>query len=251
MNTPRSQLLTIKQNRSQLENMDRPTVFSTTYIRQYNLIVDIIKKHMPILLADEKMGEVLCTPVQYVAKRASTIVNRVSPSVFPKMKQQSATSWLTVMGFHKCGHKICKSCKYAQIGTTFNSFSQPKNPAYSMRSFMNCNTKNTVYTIYCEACKRQYIGCSSTELKIRIRRHLSDIENLTAVNISAASRHFTEVHNRDTSHFRFMAIERVTPNHRGGDLKKKLLIREAFWIFTLGTRVPQGLNIQQDLRYQY
>lgn len=197
------------------------------------------------------MGEILSNPVQYVAKRACTIGNRVSPSTFPKDKQLSATSWLSTLGFHKCGHKICKSCKFALTGKTFNSCSQPKNPAFNIRSFINCNTKNTIYMIFCEYCKLQYIGCSSTELKVRVRRHLSDIENVSAVNISAASRHFVEVHERDTTYFKFMAIERVTPNHRGGDIRKKLLIREAFWIFTLGTRVPQGLNIRQDLRYQY
>lgn len=43
-----------------------------------------------------------------------------------------------------------------------------------------------------------------------------------------------------------MGIEKVKNNCRGGDLKQKLPMREAFWIFTLGTRTPEGLNIRQD-----
>lgn len=35
------------------------------------------------------------------------------------------------------------------------------------------------------------------------------------------------------------------------DIKRKLLSREAFWIFTLGTCVPTGLNVRQDILYQY
>lgn len=122
---------------------------------------------------------------------------------------------------------------------------------FKISSFINCNTKNTIYVILCNTCMVQYVGCSSTELKVRIRRHLSDITNTAAVNVSAASRHFIQIHDRDISSFKCTDIEKVILNHRGGDLKKKLLIREAFWIFSLNTRIPQGLNIRQDLWYQY
>ncbi|XP_056406356.1 alpha-N-acetylgalactosaminide alpha-2,6-sialyltransferase 1 [Hyla sarda] len=41
-----------------------------------------------------------------------------------------------------------------------------------------------------------------------------------------------------------IAIERVNPSKRGGDLKQKLLNREVFWILKLSTRVP--LEIIED-----
>lgn len=136
------------------------------------------------------------------------------------------------------------------VSKTFFSCSKSNLPVFPVQNYINCNSKNVPYTIICTQCNCQYIGCTSNALKIRIRRHLSDVTNPSSLNVSAASRHFISVHNRDVSHFKFMGIEKVQNNGRGGDIKQKLLMREAFWILTLGTRAPDGLNIRQDLRYQ-
>ncbi|OCT55198.1 hypothetical protein XELAEV_18003920mg [Xenopus laevis] len=42
--------------------------------------------------------------------------------------------------------------------------------------------------------------------------------------------------------FRFMGIDIVTKPRRGGDWNKLLLQRETFWIQTLNTVSPRGLN---------
>lgn len=59
----------------------------------------------------------------------------------------------------------------------------------------------------------------------------NSVRNTGAVGISAASRHFIEVHQRDVQGFRFWEIERVYRGPRGGDMKRTLLKREAYWIF--------------------
>lgn len=50
-----------------------------------------------------------------------------------------------------------------------------------------------------------------------------------------------------------MGIEKDVRNPRRGgeDIRKLLLEREAKWMFTLGTHMPLGVNIRQDLRYQF
>lgn len=196
------------------------------------------------------MVDILSEPVKYVARRAQTIGNSVSPSTFVS-KNPTSGNWLSTTGFHKCGHSVCKACGFAITRSAFKAISIPNSKPFTIKGFLNCCTKNTIYTIECIACNLQYIGCSSTELKVRIRRHLSDISNINAVNMSAASRHFVTEHNRNVSSFKFSAIEKVKVGHRGGDTKKLLLVREAFWIFHLHTRHPWGLNYRQDLRYQY
>lgn len=49
------------------------------YSPQYKKITNIIKKYLPILTADQKMTDVLKTPVHYVARKVCTVGNLVSP----------------------------------------------------------------------------------------------------------------------------------------------------------------------------
>lgn len=82
-------------------------------------------------------------------------------------------------------------------------------------------------------------------------RHLSDVTNVDALGVSAASKHFIEAHQKDVRGFNFLGIEKIFRDPRGGDMKRFLLKREARWIFDLATRSPAGLNIRHDQHYHY
>ena len=58
---------------------------------------------------------------------------------------------------------------------------------------------------------------------------------------SSVARHFNAV-GHDVCTLRFQGIEVVNPLKRGGDRDKVLLQREAYWIHTLQTEHPKGLN---------
>lgn len=116
--------------------------------------------------------------------------------------------------------------------------------AVSQRRILN------ILQAVCTICV-QYVGCTTNSLKVRIRRHLSDVNNTLAVNISAVLRHFQTEHAGDVGTFRFQGIERVYKPIRGGDHLKKRLSREAKWIFVLDTWEHNGMNIRQDIRYHY
>ncbi|CAB1346062.1 unnamed protein product [Coregonus sp. 'balchen'] len=47
---------------------------------------------------------------------------------------------------------------------------------------------------------------------------------------------------------RYIGIEMVKMSHRGGDIERKLLQRESFWIHRLNTLSPLGLNEEFDLK---
>lgn len=247
--TPRQTLLQAKVNQGNTTREESPVVFSTPYSPQFNAIKNIVAKYLPILQGDKDMADILSRPVKYVARRARTIGNSVSPSGMVGGSQRE--NWLSIKGFFKCGRSVCKACQFVMSGNNFESTSLVGRKPFVIRDFINCSTKNTIYVISCTECHLQYVGCSSTELKVRIRRHLSDIANVNSVNVSAASRHFISNHNREVTAFKFMGVEKVSVGYRGGNMKKKLLIREAFWMFMLNSRHPDGLNVRQDLRYQY
>lgn len=224
--------------------------FSTPYSPQFNSITNIVRKYLPILYADETMREVLSSSVKFEARKASTLGNVVSTSMFSRAFNEN-TTWLSTVGFFKCGHNKCKACKFETVTNTFSSTSSPELHSFNVNSYINCNTKWVICLITCHIWSLQYVGCTSNSLTIRIRWHLSDVANVDALGISAASRHFVEQHQRDVSRFSFLGIERVSRNPRGGDWKRHLLRREARWIFDLGSRSPAGLNLRQDRRYHY
>lgn len=222
-------------------------VFSTPFSKQYYDVVQIIKRYLPLLNGDETFKNIL--PVKFVAKHAQTLGNAVSPSLFTSGSKHG-DNWIHTSASFKCGYSWCKACKFASVTKTFNSTPNPQASPFIIRNYINCNSKNIISLFTCEECQLQYFGCTSNALKIRIRWHLLDATKELALNVSAASRHFSLVHGGDTSRFTFSGIESVTQTIRGGDMIRKLLPREAFWIFTLGTRAPMGMNIRQDLFYQ-
>lgn len=123
---------------------------------------------------------------------------------------------LITKGCNRCGHLKCIACNHIQVTHQFTSVNNNKH--YLIDSYINCNTKNVVYLATCTLCQLQYVGCTSTPLKIRIRRHLSDIRNINSVNVSGISRHFKQVHKGEITGFSFCGIEQIFPDIRGGDL---------------------------------
>lgn len=222
--------------------------FSTTYSRQFNNIVNIVKKHLPILSVENSLREVLDEGIRFVSRRAPTIANKVSPSMYRSVSSDRPT-WLSTVGFFKCGHRNCTACGFAKITRSFKSCSNGNE--YAIRSYINCNTKNVVYLVTCTACAVQYVGCTSTPLKVRIRRHLSDASKYDAIGASMVSKHCQRYHEGNASHLNFCGIERVSKPLRGGDTRHKLFNRESYWIYCLNTRTPNGMNIRQDLMYFY
>lgn len=82
-----------------IELKKKAVVFTTTFSLQYNQVVRIVKRYLPILSADERMKSILDTPVKFVAKKALTLGSMVSPSLFRSRITQRDT-WLSTVGFH-------------------------------------------------------------------------------------------------------------------------------------------------------
>ena len=94
-------------------------------------------------------------------------------------------------------------------------------------------------------CGLAYIGKTSRSLKTRISEHRSNIR--THDSRSPVAVNFTTF-SHSVSTLSYCGIELVKQPSRGGDLNALLLKREAFWIYTLDTLSPRGLNEDFDLR---
>lgn len=61
---------------------DTPITFSTTHSLQFRQIVRIIKKHLHLLAVEDNMQEVLNSGMRFIYRKASTVANLISPSLF-------------------------------------------------------------------------------------------------------------------------------------------------------------------------
>lgn len=106
---------------------------------------------------------------------------------------------------------------------------------YRITQTISLHQTNCVYLLFCKKWNTQYIGETKHSIKTRLLQHLGNI------------RHNRESNTRLVQHFQLHNIEnvRITGIERNNtwtdnDRKKK----EKLWIYTLGTKEPNGLNMK-------
>lgn len=198
----------------------------------------IIHKHWHIIKSDSTLKE-LSEPPRTVLKRPPNLGNMLVRADLPPLTQPHFLQQ-TPHGNYKCGH--CAQCNFTRRTTTFNHPWTGK--SYQIKGVITCNTNNVIYMLKCP-CGLAYIGKTNRPLKHRISEHRSNIRNHDQK--SPVALHFTNA-KHSVSCLKYTGIEKVNPARRGGDIDTILLQREAFWIYTLDTLSPRGLNEDFDLR---
>lgn len=186
--------------------------FVTTYSRQYNQIVAIVKKCLPILYVDKTLYDILQQGYSFSSRRAPTLGSILSPSLFHP--HHPPRTWLSTTGSFPCGTSTCRQCRRHRKTKTVTSFSTGK--TYTLKHFINCSSKSVVYVVECSACQIQYVGCTIRHLRIRVSEHYNDTVNPNAKNISNVSKHFKTVHGGNLDTFSFFGLEHVKRSTRGG-----------------------------------
>lgn len=143
-------------------------------------------------------------------------------------------------GNYPCGH--CQQCHFTHKTKQFNHPHTGKK--YNIKGIISCSTTNVIYMLKCP-CGLAYIGKTTRSLKTRIAEHRSAIRNNVAT--SSVAVHFSAA-NHNVSTLKYIRIETIKPLRRGGDINSLLLKRELYWIHTLNTLAPKGLNEDFDIR---
>ncbi|OCT94206.1 hypothetical protein XELAEV_18011874mg [Xenopus laevis] len=210
-------------------------MFITTYSKQFYKFKKIVQKYLPVLNGDEKLRKVMENGCGYVTQRARKLGNILLPS------DVCDRTWLSTVGTYCCGATRCVTCSYMEKSSEFVSNST--NIRYNNKCYFNCNTTYVVYLLTCKKCNIQYVGSTSRNLKCRMRQHIHSIESLS----NSTTRHFLECSDFDINNLKIQGIEKFYQSPRGSHKMSKLRHREAYWIFTLDTRQPRGLNFQFDV----
>ena len=91
----------------------------------------------------------------------------------------------------------------------------------------------------CKRCKIQYVGKSETSFNLRLNNHRKDVTRKSI----PASNHFDDKDHKFERDAKFILIEKLkTQNADKEILRKRLKVRENFWILKLETLHPKGLN---------
>lgn len=161
-NLPRNTLLETgrKKRNDQWSNQNKPIIFSTQYSEYYKSVTQVIKRHLPIFSSHDNLRHILQNGIEFVSRRAKTIGNIVSHSMYLK-EDYHAQTWLHTNGSFPCGHKLCTACKHTSKTESFLSIKSRKK--YTINYFLNCYTKNVVYLITCTKCSLQYVGIFQTQ----------------------------------------------------------------------------------------
>ena len=92
---------------------------------------------------------------------------------------------------------------------------------------------------------KKKVGKAETEFNIRLNNHRQDVWKPNAI---PASRHFSGKNRNFNTHAKLILIEHICHGHIDTEkIKERLKQRGKFWILTIETLTPKGLN--QELNY--
>eukprot|EP00096_Caligus_rogercresseyi_P012656 TRINITY_DN5371_c0_g1_i1.p1 TRINITY_DN5371_c0_g1~~TRINITY_DN5371_c0_g1_i1.p1 ORF type:complete len:502 (+),score=89.73 TRINITY_DN5371_c0_g1_i1:41-1546(+) len=125
----------------------------------------------------------------------------------------------------------CVTCELLILGTSFRSSMTGKD--YRLMTPVNCNTKNIIYLVTCNKCRKQYVGKTEQQFKQRHYGHRREIET----KVSPLGKHFAD--ECGYINWRFQIIDIC-------EVPSDLTRREGYWQQELQTYAPQGLNSRRE-----
>ena len=138
----------------------------------------------------------------------------------------------TLTAIIRCQNSRCATCQSHLICS--NAFKCTKTEtSYPLRHSFTCKSSNVVYLITCTKCHKQYVGMTTSPLSTRINQHRTNILRKVPVYIC---KHFN-LPNHSLTNLKVQPIDKASSYNELQEL-------EHFWISTLKTLQPSGLNVK-------
>ncbi len=133
-----------------------------------------------------------------------------------------------------CRHPRCSTCKqHLSCAPTFKS--TRTGTVYPIRHSFSCTSTNLIYLITRTKCKKQYVGLTTQQLNTRLNHHRTNILTNQPIYLCV---HFN-FPDHSLQHLQVQPIDCPTDS---SNTLHELRQLEKFWIKTLRTAQPQGLN---------
>lgn len=212
----------------------------TTYTNWSNRIAGIVNKYWPIIQRCHSMiTEFQDRPLMSYRRPANLRDKLVKSDVGLKGQKTQTFIGKPRLGSFPC--LACVNCQYMQKG---EKFTHPLTGITSkINFFLTCNSSYVVYALWCP-CKMVYIGETKNDIKTRINQHRYSIRK-KRLDLPVP-KHFCEMDHREKD-LRFMVLDHIPTQRRGGDRGLMLKKRELMWIHKLNSLTPNGLNVDYKI----
>ena len=134
----------------------------------------------------------------------------------------------------RCNHPRCATCKHLNCSRYFTS---KRTGTFTIRHSFSCNSSNLIYLITCTKCQKQYVGLTTRQLNVRINHHRTNIINKKPIYMCV---HFN-FPDHSLNNLSVQAIDKPPDNCQNKIQELQRL--ERYWIATLKTKQPLGLNV--------
>ena len=206
-----------------------------TYHPALKVVRDILRKAHRHVAKSVKLSKVLTSPPRVAFRNAKTLKDRLVRS---KLKTKPNKE----PGVFACGRSNCEICDVLLLGKEFKSSVTKKE--YKINFNFNCNSENVIYLLTCKVCNIQYVGTTITRFRDRFNQYKSNINLYSQgrrglMQERVISHFFEQNHNHTYLDMEVQVIDHCDPNDKER--------REEFWIFTLQTLQPNGLNVKTSM----
>lgn len=228
---------------------DRPNfpILLCQYGPHIPLLRRVIKNHWATITSDPNLRKIFPEPPRLVFRKARAISNWVTRSDI-KNKEKPRKLFLTKKGTYPCMN--CCHCSAVIKGDVL--YHPTQGYKIPIKGSFTCQSKNVIYVIKCP-CGLPYVGQTSRSIKTRISEHKSTIRafykdpnKFEDKKETTLARHFHQ-YNHNVSDLKWQVIDQINTNNPNDDTKRLLLRQEVFWIHTLNSLQPTGLN--EDCNY--
>lgn len=208
-----------------------------------------------ILKSDRQIGRLFTNRPKFVYKRGRSIGDQLVRTDVQKREVKGLRAHTDRRGTHAC--LSCQNCTSIIKGDVVHHPMQGQ--AIKIKGFYTCSSPNVIYGLKCP-CGQMYVGQITRQVKVRINEHRSSIRlyktkmeredqkkekidtkiTNTKYGETTVARHFYQ-NNHKVSDLKWMVLEQIEGNNNR-QIQKQLLKREFFWISTLATVFPDGMN---------
>ena len=199
----------------------------------HRYIYEIVKTEHASVLKSPKLAKILPQPPIITYRNAKSISQSIVRARLKPLGVQKR-------GVFKCNHPRCQIDDVLYLGDKFTNFNGSQ--TFVINHPFSCKSENVIYLLTCNGCGKKYVGSTITAFNLRFNQYKSNI-NLYGKGRRGfkqeylISHFFTDGHTGSYKDISVQIIDFCDPNNQEK--------REDFWITTLNTIIPYGLNIQK------
>ena len=222
------------RDQSVMKNLESGIPFITTYLPKVKELGKLIRDLLLFLHSDGEVQKVISPPLIVSYRSARKIKDFIVRSKLYLVEKK--------VRCRRCGSSRCEVCKSINIIDEFTSFTTKK--TYKINHSFDCNEKCLINRLNCKSCGKQDVGNTTGHFKSRWNNYKNDVRKTESGNMSNVKQKFLQSHFLQRDHQGFLKDVEVRLIHKtqASDPTK----REFYWMRTLITLYPDGLNIESD-----